>query len=122
MGRTFMDEWCDGRLGLVSLDDWVSNWHEGRSTDPDFEHIELHELLGLTQEQYAAWVKEPSSIWRARAQRNHKEALKCVEMLRQQLDSSETVLGEVIKARDEIVADRDRLRAENQKLKEDLGR
>lgn len=38
------------------LDDKVEEWHEGAG-----EGMALHEYLGMTQEQYAAWVKNPRS-------------------------------------------------------------
>ena len=45
-----------------ALDDLVDQWHE----DPTIT-VPLHEYLGMTWEQYAAWVVDPGSVIRPEA-------------------------------------------------------
>jgi hypothetical protein len=40
------------------LDDHVEAWHQSPLSDP----TPLHEYLGMTWDEYGAWVKDPSAI------------------------------------------------------------
>lgn len=48
------------RAGLAQpheIDDWIDRWHDEAS-----DQGPLHEYLGLTWVQYAAWVTQPSIL------------------------------------------------------------
>ena len=45
-----------GEANISEIDDFVERWHTG--DDPR----ELHEFLGMTEKEYAAWVARPESI------------------------------------------------------------
>lgn len=53
---TFLSEVVAGRAVRSDMDDWIAAWHEGRTG------VELHEFLGLTQDQYSRVVQQPSTI------------------------------------------------------------
>ncbi len=50
---TFVDLCLDGKVDMAAIDDFVAQWHE---SDAD---ITIEEFLGMTKEEYAAWVEEP---------------------------------------------------------------
>lgn len=49
---TFIDLVLAGKARLGDIDDWVRRWHEGES------NCELRDWLGMTERQYAEWVRE----------------------------------------------------------------
>lgn len=54
----FMDEVRAGRQALSQVDEWVARWHSGNAGYAG----ELREFLGLTVEQYAAWLRDSSVL------------------------------------------------------------
>lgn len=54
MHITFADRYRNGQQ--IDILDEIDAWHE------DAKGLELHEYLGLTREQYARWVEDPSSL------------------------------------------------------------
>lgn len=67
--RTFMERACAGEFGDLhtSIDDAIDAWHTGP------EGLPLHVALGLTWEEYAAWVKSPRLLGEIVASRKAKE-------------------------------------------------
>lgn len=59
MTATFMQEVKEGRATLDDIDDWVEAWHQSGGES------ELHDTIGMTQEEYSAWVQNPKTIERA---------------------------------------------------------
>lgn len=53
--RTFMERACAGEFGDLhtAIDDAIDAWHTGPEGPP------LHVALGMTWDEYAAWVKSP---------------------------------------------------------------
>ena len=54
--RTFIDLCLEGKVPLDDVDDFVDRWHE----DP--EGFELHDYLGMTQEEYSLWLRVPDAL------------------------------------------------------------
>jgi hypothetical protein len=54
--QTFADLVLAGRAKLSDIDDYIDRWHDGSST------LQLHDFLGLTWDEYAAWVNDPASL------------------------------------------------------------
>lgn len=52
----FIDLCLGGKALPAEIDDFVELWHEGGSTLP------LHEFLGMTPEEYSAWVQKPDLL------------------------------------------------------------
>ena len=52
----FIDLCLRGKALPAEIDDFVELWHEGGSTLP------LHEFLGMTSEEYLAWVQKPELL------------------------------------------------------------
>ena len=53
---TFVEACLSGDAGLADIDSFVERWHLGDDPRP------LHEFLGLTAEEYAAWVEDPAIL------------------------------------------------------------
>lgn len=49
--KTFIQLCIDGEVLPQEVDDFVDRWHEGTS------ELELHEFLGMTWDEYSAWVQ-----------------------------------------------------------------
>jgi hypothetical protein len=56
MRGTFVEEYLSGRVGIGAIDDFVDEWHESSGG------VELHDHLGLTWDEYRAWVERPESL------------------------------------------------------------
>ncbi|MEA4822251.1 MAG: hypothetical protein VB122_08525 [Erysipelotrichales bacterium] len=54
--KTFIDLCLDGQADLSDINDFVDAWHEG---DDDRE---LNEYLGMSDDEYEMWIKNPTSI------------------------------------------------------------
>ena len=52
----FIDLCVRGKAMPAEIDDFVELWHQGKSD------VQLHEFLGMTQEEYSAWVRSPSLL------------------------------------------------------------
>jgi hypothetical protein len=66
--RTFMDLYCDDRAVADEIDDFIGNWHE-QAPMKEGGPIPLHDYLGMTRDEYEAWVHDAfilPSIVRAR--------------------------------------------------------
>lgn len=55
---TFIDKVLAGQAKPEDIDDYVDRWHE---TDQG-KHLFLYNYLGMTQDEYAAWVKWPLTL------------------------------------------------------------
>jgi hypothetical protein len=49
---TWYDKYCNGLATLDDISNYVDDWHKSG----DEETRELHEYLGLTEEQYDYWL------------------------------------------------------------------
>lgn len=54
---TFVDDVVAGRTTLDALDDYIDRWHDGEGRGSA-----LHDFLGLTWEEYGAWIKDPAAL------------------------------------------------------------
>lgn len=52
MEKNFHELYLEGKVTIDDIDDFIENWHNG-----DGEGLELHEYLGLTEEQYSHFVQ-----------------------------------------------------------------
>jgi hypothetical protein len=52
----FIDLCVRGEALPAEIDDFVEHWHEGDSALP------LHEFLGMTPEEYSAWLRKPDFL------------------------------------------------------------
>jgi len=52
----FVDLCLAGKVRPTDIDDFVEAWHGGAS------RRDIWDFLGLTRDEYARWVEEPSSI------------------------------------------------------------
>jgi len=50
---TFLADYWAGRATAADIDDHIDWWHDG----PALDGFSLHQFLGLTWEQYAAWAE-----------------------------------------------------------------
>lgn len=62
--RTFVDRFLRGEVTAAEIDDDIDRWHAGGSALP------LHAYLGMTIEEYAAWVVDASSLEKLREVRS----------------------------------------------------
>ncbi|MES1241810.1 MAG: hypothetical protein ABUT39_09350 [Acidobacteriota bacterium] len=63
---SFVDLCRRGEAVPEQIDDFVDLWHEGAS------ELSLHDFLGMTWEEYSAWVANPGLLPRIIAA--HREA------------------------------------------------
>lgn len=54
--KNFVELYLEGRKTLEDIHDHIDDWHEGESK------ASLPEYLGLTEEEYAAWVQKDSAL------------------------------------------------------------
>jgi hypothetical protein len=52
----FIDSVLEGDAFETEIDDFVEEWHEGKSG------LSLPEFLGFSKEEYALWVEQPESL------------------------------------------------------------
>ena len=52
----FIQDCLTGDALLDEIDDYVDNWHQGDSD------LSLHAYLGMSWEEYAAWLKSPDNL------------------------------------------------------------
>ena len=67
MSDHYIDLVLAGRALLTDIDDHVDMWHVGDALGP------LHDYLGLTWDEYALWVEQPSSLRLILAARERKK-------------------------------------------------
>lgn len=53
---TFVDEYLQGNELPEAIDDYIDQWHKGESDQS------LYAFLGMTLEEYTAWVKNPEIL------------------------------------------------------------
>jgi hypothetical protein len=53
---TFRDKLIAGDVTIRDIDDFIDTWHASSQNCP------LHEFLGLSQEEYAEWLKDSASL------------------------------------------------------------
>ena len=54
--ETFVDLCLTGNVLLEEIDDFVDRWHEAP------EGTELHDYLGMTEEEYSLWLRVPDAL------------------------------------------------------------
>jgi SNF2 family DNA or RNA helicase len=54
--QTFLDRYLAGKARREEIDDYVDAWHENP------EQMELHEFLGMSQQEYAWWLRNPDAL------------------------------------------------------------
>ena len=54
---TFIDLCISGDAFIDEIDDFIDKWHNG-----DGEDLELHEFLGMSDEEYSLWLACPSQL------------------------------------------------------------
>jgi hypothetical protein len=54
--RAFIDLCLEGKVPLDDIDEFVDRWHETP------EGRELHDYLGMTQEEYSLWLRVPDAL------------------------------------------------------------
>ena len=57
---TFMDLYSGGHVVADEIDDFVDRWHE--ETPVAGLPVPLHEFLGMTRDEYEAWVHDASVL------------------------------------------------------------
>lgn len=55
---TFLEACAKGEANSSTIDDWVEEWHE----KAEYSDLELHEFLGMTEEEYAEWLVAPGVL------------------------------------------------------------
>jgi hypothetical protein len=63
---TFIELYLNGQASPHEIDDYVDTWH----TNPGMQ--EIYEFLGMSEEEYSLWVRDPDAlpyIARARKER-----------------------------------------------------
>jgi len=69
---TFVDACLAGDAFEHDVDQWVAQWHDAAPTS-SVASITLDDFLGMTDQEYALWVEQPSALrfilaarWRGR--------------------------------------------------------
>jgi hypothetical protein len=52
----FIDLCLEGKVPLDDIDNFIDQWHETP------EGFELHDYLGMTQEEYSLWLRVPDAL------------------------------------------------------------
>lgn len=55
--KTFVQKCISGEATVEEIDDYIDQWHNGNHSEP------LHEFLGMTEEEYNAWVADHKKIY-----------------------------------------------------------
>lgn len=58
---TFVGACLAGAALEDDIDTWVAEWHDA-AEDSALAHLELNEHLGMTPNEYALWVEQPSAL------------------------------------------------------------
>jgi hypothetical protein len=66
MSRTFMEQYLADEVDAEAIDDFVDAWHEGEYAGS------LAEFLGMSEDEYWRWVKDPDVLPEIRAEREVK--------------------------------------------------
>ncbi len=54
--NSFVDHCRSGQASVADMDDYVERWHAGPCA------VDLHDYLGMTWDEYAAWVANPDLL------------------------------------------------------------
>jgi len=54
--KSFIELILSGKTSVEKIDDFIDEWHENPS------ELSLSQFLGLTEEEYAVWVRDPSAL------------------------------------------------------------
>jgi hypothetical protein len=54
--RTFLDQYLTGEVLAEDIDDYVDAWHESS------EEVAIYEFLGMSQQEYSLWLRDPSTL------------------------------------------------------------
>jgi hypothetical protein len=52
----FMELYLNGQASPQEIDDYVGKWH----TDPGMQ--EIYEFLGMSEEEYSLWLRDPNGL------------------------------------------------------------
>ena len=58
---TFIDLYSVGLVMADEIDDFVDRWHH-RQSEPGIPVVPLHEFLGMSTDEYEAWVHDASAL------------------------------------------------------------
>jgi hypothetical protein len=64
---SFFDLYCKGDASADDIDDFVAKWHARK--DARARALPLHDYLGLTRDEYEAWVRDAGALPRIRRAR-----------------------------------------------------
>jgi truncated hemoglobin YjbI len=67
--QTFLERYVIGEVCADDIDDYVGAWH----AHPDQQ--ELHKFLGMSKEEYAAWLRDPEALAEIARARRERRAL-----------------------------------------------
>lgn len=67
---TFIDRCLAGSATLDDIDDYVEGWHQGVVG----QELELRELLGMSKQEYARWMRNADAIADIVASRKSKHS------------------------------------------------
>jgi hypothetical protein len=56
MEKNFMTRLIEGTIPPTAIDEAIEKWHKGDYLDP------LHKFLGMSEEEYNAWVQDPKAL------------------------------------------------------------
>ena len=70
--KRFLELCLSGAVGPERIDEYVATWHASKDTGS------LAEYLGFTEEEYACWLEDPSTLRSIMYARVHGLALKDV--------------------------------------------
>lgn len=68
---SFIEDCLRGRALIHDIDDVVEEWHEGEAG----EDQELHEYLGMSEQEYGIWMTDPSVLRSIIAARRNRRTL-----------------------------------------------
>jgi hypothetical protein len=71
-GRTFIELCLEGEALLEEIDDFIDEWHSSS------DGREIHGFLGMTKDEYAFWVSEPSSLAYIVAAHKQKRSVRAI--------------------------------------------
>jgi hypothetical protein len=58
---TFMELYSEGAVTADEIDDFIDRWHE-EAPAVTGRPVPIHEFLGMTWDEYEAWVRDPSVL------------------------------------------------------------
>lgn len=58
--RAFFELYSQGEVSADKIDDFVGRWHDGN--EPCAKDLPLHEYLGLSHDEYEAWVYDANAL------------------------------------------------------------